>query len=89
MTRPRAPQKNPLNPIDHICRMDTLGTSERETRNKERTMNADAKTLIELGAKNERREDSEGKTKSGWWMDGVFLAPSNRPKDALRELKGG
>ena len=46
-------------------------------------------TLIEMGAKNERREDSEGKTKSGWWLDGVWLAPSNRPMDAIRCLKGG
>ena len=46
-------------------------------------------TLIEMGAKNERREDSEGKTKSGWWLDGVWLASSNRPHDAIRVLKGG
>ena len=47
------------------------------------------KTLVELGARTERREDSEGKTRTGWWMDGVWLAPANRPMDALRELKGG
>ena len=52
------------------------------------TTNA-TQTLIEMGAKNERREDSEGKTKSGWWLDGVWLAPSNRPMDAIRFLKGG
>ena len=44
--------------------------------------------LTEMGAKNERREDCEGRTRTGWWMDGVWLAPSNRPMDAIRELKG-
>ena len=53
-------------------------------------MNATAaiKALIEMGARNERKEDSEGKTRSGWWMDEVFLAPSNRPVDAMRVIKG-
>lgn len=44
--------------------------------------------LIEMGAKNERREDSHGETRTGWWMDGVWLAPSSRPMDAIRMLKG-
>jgi hypothetical protein len=47
------------------------------------------KTLTEMGAKNERREDSDGRTLAGWWLDGVWLAPSNRPMDAIRFLKGG
>jgi hypothetical protein len=44
--------------------------------------------LTEAGATNERREDSHGETKSGWWMDGVWLAPSSRPQDAIKVLKG-
>ena len=40
--------------------------------------------LIEAGAKCEKKEDREGKTRSGWWMDSVFLA--TKPEDAWREL---
>jgi hypothetical protein len=46
------------------------------------------KMLAEMGAKNERREGSEVRTLSGWWLDGVWLAPSNRPQDAIRTIKG-
>lgn len=46
------------------------------------------KQLVELGAKNERREDRHGETKRGWWLDGVWLAPANDPQQALREIKG-
>ena len=47
------------------------------------------KMLAEIGAKNERREGRDGNTLSGWWIDGVWLAPSNRPQDAIRTIKGG
>lgn len=42
--------------------------------------------LIEAGAKLERREDSHGETKSGWWIDGVFL--SKNAVDAVAFLQG-
>lgn len=42
--------------------------------------------LIERGATNEKKEDQHGETKTGWWMDTVFLAKN--PIDALAALKG-
>jgi hypothetical protein len=51
--------------------------------------NAEAiKALTEMGAKNERREDDHGQTRSGWWLDGVWLAPSAAPKDAVSVVGG-
>jgi len=44
--------------------------------------------LIEMGAKLEKKEDFLGDTKSGWWMDTVWLAPANKPKDALQAIEG-
>ena len=44
--------------------------------------------LIEIGATHEKKEDSCGDTKSGWWMDTVWLAPYNSPKDALQAIEG-
>jgi len=44
--------------------------------------------LEELGATRERKETDEGKTKSGWWMDTVWLAPLGDPKSALSALLG-
>ena len=42
--------------------------------------------LIERGAKHERREDEWGDTKTGWWMDGVWLGVTER--DAVERLRG-
>ena len=51
--------------------------------------NAEAmQRLNEAGAKLEKREDSHGVTRSGWWMDDVWLAPTNQPKAALEALRG-
>lgn len=44
--------------------------------------------LKDAGAEIAKREDSHGDTKLGWWLDGVYLAPVNRPQDALRAIKG-
>ena len=42
--------------------------------------------LVEMGAKLEKREDQHGETKSGWWLDGIYLAKT--AQDALRAAKG-
>jgi hypothetical protein len=47
-----------------------------------------AHKLRELGATLEKKEDRFGDTKSGWWLDDVWLAPKNDPKQALRETEG-
>ena len=44
--------------------------------------------LREMGAVLEKREDRFGETKSGWWMDGVYLGPKSDPRHALRVLEG-
>ena len=44
--------------------------------------------LLERGATLEKREDAHGDTKTGWWMDGVWLAPTNKPVLALASLDG-
>jgi hypothetical protein len=40
------------------------------------------------GATLEKREDAHGVTRSGWWMDDVWLAPVSQPKAALEALRG-
>ena len=42
--------------------------------------------LEKRGARHEKREDRHGDTKTGWWMDDVYLA--REPGDALRVLNG-
>ena len=44
--------------------------------------------LIEAGAVHEKKEDAQGVTRSGWWMDSVWLAPYSKPMDALRAISG-
>jgi hypothetical protein len=44
--------------------------------------------LREVGAVLEKKEDRHGETKSGWWMDDVWLAPTNQPVQALAVLRG-
>jgi hypothetical protein len=34
--------------------------------------------LLESGAVKEKREDRHGDTKSGWWLDGVYLGNDTR-----------
>jgi hypothetical protein len=46
------------------------------------------KELIASGATHEKKENSSGETKSGWWMDTVFLAPYGMPELAISILKG-
>lgn len=42
--------------------------------------------LVAAGAKLERKEDREGRTRSGWWLDDVFLGKTAR--EALSGLRG-
>jgi hypothetical protein len=44
--------------------------------------------LLSIGAVKEKREDSFGVSRSGWWLDSVWLAPSSKPQDALRAIQG-
>ena len=44
--------------------------------------------LIEAGATHEKKETEQGETKSGWWMDTVWLAPYRMPQLALQVLEG-
>lgn len=44
--------------------------------------------LTALGAVCEKREDTHGDTRSGWWLDGVFLAPARELKAALEAVRG-
>lgn len=46
------------------------------------------KELIEAGATHEKKETERGETKSGWWMDIVWLAPYKEPVIALSALRG-
>ena len=42
--------------------------------------------LIERGAKLEKKEDADGRTRAGWWMDDVFLGKNE--KQAWEALNG-
>jgi len=42
--------------------------------------------LEEFGATRERKETSDGQTKSGWWWGTVWLAPLSDPRSALSAL---
>lgn len=44
--------------------------------------------LLIRGAELLKAEDRWGETKTGWWMDGVWLAPKNDAAAALRILNG-
>lgn len=54
--------------------------------NKEVSMEKELREV--WGASLEKKEDRHGDTKSGWWVDDVWLAPKNQPEDALRLIKG-
>lgn len=42
--------------------------------------------LEKLGATYEKREDRQGDTKTGWWLDGTFLGESIT--DATEAIEG-
>jgi hypothetical protein len=44
--------------------------------------------LRDRGAVLEKREDRHGETRSGWWLDGVWLAPGSDPVHALALARG-
>ncbi len=44
--------------------------------------------LEELGAVREKREDRFSDTKTGWWLDGVFLGPISDPVHCLNVVQG-
>jgi hypothetical protein len=44
--------------------------------------------LATIGAVCERNEDHHGDTRTGWWLDGVWLAPTNDPRAALAAIRG-
>lgn len=46
------------------------------------------KKLLEMGAELLKAENRFGEIKTGWWLDGVWLAPKNKPVDALRIVEG-
>lgn len=50
--------------------------------------NEQIKELIEIGATHEKKKTEQGETKSGWWMDTVFLAPYSMPERALLKIQG-
>lgn len=45
-----------------------------------------ANELREMGAELARMEDRQGDTKSGWWLDGVYLG--KKAADALEAVRG-
>jgi len=44
------------------------------------------KEIEEAGAEYSKQEDQFGDTKSGWWMDGVYLGKT--VKDAIESIQG-
>lgn len=42
--------------------------------------------LAEIGATYEKAEDIHGTTRTGWWLDGVYLGKDS--KQALAAIKG-
>lgn len=50
------------------------------------TTNETKSELLAAGATLERKETTAGETKTGWWMDGVYLGKD--PHTALESLRG-
>jgi len=44
--------------------------------------------LIDAGCEHLTREDRDGKTRSGWWQDDVWLAPYSQPVQAWQVING-
>jgi hypothetical protein len=57
------------------------------TETKQNSSKAAEQSLREAGAAYERREDRHGYTRSGWWLDEVYLGKSIR--EALAAIQGG
>lgn len=47
------------------------------------------KALVEMGAERLKAENRFGETKTGWWLDTVFLGPLSDPVYCLNVVKGG
>ena len=58
------------------------------TRGNEMSISEAMAKLIEAGAAYETKEDEHGDTRSGWWMDTVWLAQYSKPQDALQAIEG-
>jgi len=43
--------------------------------------------LTESGAVNAKQEDRQGETRTGWWLDGVYLGKD--PRQAVNAIRGG
>jgi len=76
--------------LDSESHVYYAGMNEAHTNNGDKTMtNSEAHDmLIEMEATHERKEDASGDTKSGWWMDTVWLAPYSQPRAALAAIEG-
>ena len=59
-----------------------------KNKTKNQIKNEQIKELIEIGATHEKKETEQGETKSGWWLDTVFLAPYSMPELALLKIQG-
>lgn len=44
--------------------------------------------LEAMGAERLKKENFHGETKSGWWLDTVFLGPVSDPVHCLNVVKG-
>lgn len=60
-----------------------MTTTTKTTKNAETTAE-----LLEMGAELLKAEDRHGETKTGWWMDGVYLGPKSDPRHCLNVLRG-
>lgn len=45
------------------------------------------KELRLLGVTLEKRGDENGQNEYGWWLDGAWIAPANKPKAALKKAR--
>jgi hypothetical protein len=63
-------------------------TGTKPTKRKGKTMKTDERIteLKDAGAWYGKAEDRDGRTRTGWWMDGVYLGKTER--DALEAIHG-
>lgn len=57
-----------------------------KTKTRKEEQNKAIEELLERGAENVCKEDRFGDTRSGWWIDDVYLGKD--PIAALRDAKG-
>jgi hypothetical protein len=50
--------------------------------------NEAVQTLEDHGCVREKKEDREGRTRSGWWCDDCYLGPLSDPQLAVQMLLG-